>query len=300
MQKIRKIPGIALTSLSSDVPASGSTWTSLMQYRPDGKQEVSYSIEVKFGDTNYLSLFHIPLLAGRNILPCDTVKELIINENYLHLLGFRHPEEAIGKSINMDHYTPIVGVMKDFHSHPLNMEIKPMAYSFSGNYCKTVIIALAPQNSGGDGWKSAIASIDKAYKGVYPGEEFSYDFLDKSIANFYEREENISRLLKWATGLTAGPRHLYHQPQGERNWHPQSAGRIGLTDRSHIVEGFYQTGGTRLCHRHSDSLVGASCMAESVCVQDDDELVDVWAEWTWHDRGFPAYVKPPNYPGCES
>jgi len=202
MQEIRKIPGIALTSLSSDVPASGGTWTSLIQYHPDGKQEVSHDVEQKFGDTNYLKLFHIPLLAGRNILPCDTVKELIINESYLHLLGFRHPDEAIGKLINLEHYTPIVGVMKDFHAHPLNMEIKPMIYSFSGNYCKTVVIALAPQNSDGDGWKAAIASIGKVYNRVYPGEEFSYDFLDQSIANFYKGEENISRLLKWATGLT--------------------------------------------------------------------------------------------------
>ena len=202
MQEIRKIPGIALTSLSSDVPASGGTWTSDMQYRPDGKQEISHSVELKFGDTNYLRLFHIPLLAGRNILPCDTVKELVINENYLHLLGFRHPEEAIGKSIHLDHYTPIVGVMKDFHAHPLSMDIRPMVYSFAGINCKTIIVALAPQNSGGDGWKAAIAGIDRTYKAVYPGEEFEYDFLDKSIANFYKREENTSRLLKWATGLT--------------------------------------------------------------------------------------------------
>lgn len=201
MQEIRKIPGIALTSLSSDVPASGGTRNNVIQYRPDGKQEVSHIVELKFGDTNYLRLFHIPLLAGRNILTCDTIKELIINETYLHLLGFRHPEEAIGKSINLDYYTPIVGVMKDFHAHPLSMDIKPMVYSFSGKDCKTVVIALASRNSNGDGWKAAIASIDKAYKGVYPGEDFSYDFLDQSIANFYKSEENISRLLKWATGL---------------------------------------------------------------------------------------------------
>jgi predicted permease len=202
MQEIRKIPGIALTSLSSDVPASGGTRTNNMQYRPDGKQEISHSVELKFGDTNYLRLFHIPLLAGRNILPCDTVKELIINENYLHLLGFRHPEEAIGKSINLDYYKPVVGVMKDFHAHPLSMDIKPMAYSFSGKDCKTVIVALEPRNSGGDGWKASIAGIDRAYKAVYPGEEFKYDFLDKSIANFYKSEQNISHLLRWATGLT--------------------------------------------------------------------------------------------------
>jgi len=202
MQEIRKIPGIALASLGSDVPASNSRWTQAIQYHPDGKQEVTHIIELKFGDTNYLKLFHIPLLAGRNILPSDTVKEMIINESYVHLLGLQHPQDAIGKSINWDHYTPIVGVMKDFHAHPLNMDIKPMLYSFSGKDCKTVIVALAPRNSDSVGWKATIAGIDKAYKEVYPGEDFSYDFLDQNIANFYKSEEDISHLLKWATGLT--------------------------------------------------------------------------------------------------
>lgn len=202
MEELRQIPGIAMTSLGSDVPASGRTWGALIQYRPDGKQEVSHSIEVKMGDTNYLKLFHIPLLAGRNILPCDTVKELIINESYLHLLGLRRPEDAIGKSINLDYYTPIVGVMKDFHAHALDMEIKPMVYSFRGKDCSKVIIALAPSAPEGDGWKAAIAGIEHAYKRVYPGEDFSYNFLDQSIAGFYANEEKTSDLLKWAMGLT--------------------------------------------------------------------------------------------------
>ncbi len=202
MQEIRRVPGIALTSLGSDVPASGRTWTALIQYRPDGKQEVNNVAEVKFGDTNYLKLFHIPLLAGRNILSCDTVKELIINESYLHLLGLRRPEDAIGKSINLDYYTPIVGVMKDFHAHPLSMDIKPMVYSFAGKDCNKVIIALASRTGGGNGWKAAIAGMENAYKRIYPGEEFRYAFLDESVAGFYKSEENISDLLKWATGLT--------------------------------------------------------------------------------------------------
>ena len=36
---------------------------------------------------------------------------------------------------------------------------------------------------------------------MYPGSEFSYEFYDESIAKFYKNEQNIARLLKWATGL---------------------------------------------------------------------------------------------------
>src|SRR5882757_9280769 len=102
--------------------------------------------------------------------------------------------------------------------------------------------------------------------------------------------------LPWA----AGSRHLYHQPQSERNWGPQSAGGIGFPDRSYIIKGFYQTGSYSFCHRHPDSLVGASSMAGSVCVQDDDELVGVWAEWAWYDRGSAAHFKHSNCSCCQS
>jgi ABC-type antimicrobial peptide transport system permease subunit len=51
-------------------------------------------------------------------------------------------------------------------------------------------------------WKESIAKMGKIYKQVYPGEEFKYEFFDESIANAYGDEQNISNLLKWATGLT--------------------------------------------------------------------------------------------------
>ncbi|HMI63305.1 MAG TPA: FtsX-like permease family protein, partial [Puia sp.] len=201
LQELRQIPGIALTSLGSDVPASGGTWTTIMKYQ-NGKKEIQRDVELKFGDTNYLRLFHIPLLAGRNILASDTVREILINESYLHSLGFQHPEDALGKSISWDKTTPIVGVIKDFHAHPLNMDIKPMAYSFSGKDCKTLIIALKPRTGEGEQWKAAIAGMERAYKKLYPEEDFNYAFLDESIAGFYENEQKISDLLRWATGLT--------------------------------------------------------------------------------------------------
>ncbi len=36
---------------------------------------------------------------------------------------------------------------------------------------------------------------------MYPENDFTYQFFDDSIAKFYKSEEDIARLLKWATGL---------------------------------------------------------------------------------------------------
>jgi putative ABC transport system permease protein len=72
------------------------------------------------------------------------------------------------------------------------------AHSFGAN---TFNIALQPRNADGSSWSTTIAGIEKAYKAVYPNDDFDYSFVDESIAKFYTAEKNTGRLLGWATGL---------------------------------------------------------------------------------------------------
>ncbi len=51
-------------------------------------------------------------------------------------------------------------------------------------------------------WKEVIAKIKNAFIKTYPQENFDYAFFDESIAKAYGDQQNISSLLKWATGLT--------------------------------------------------------------------------------------------------
>jgi ABC-type antimicrobial peptide transport system permease subunit len=66
---------------------------------------------------------------------------------------------------------------------------------------RTVNIALQSQNAEGTAWKSTIASIEKAWKEMFPDEDFEYAFFDEDIAKYYNEEQHISSLLMWATGL---------------------------------------------------------------------------------------------------
>jgi ABC-type antimicrobial peptide transport system permease subunit len=63
-------------------------------------------------------------------------------------------------------------------------------------------VALKPQAPGSNAWKTAIAKIEKAYKQVYPKEDFQHTFYDESIAAFYKADQDTSKLLGWATGLS--------------------------------------------------------------------------------------------------
>jgi putative ABC transport system permease protein len=201
MEKLKAIPGIAMVSLSSTAPASGSTWSGTMKYK-DGKKEVEADVQQKYADTNYIHLYKLKLLAGSNYRMSDTVNSFLINETFAHILGFKNSGEAVGKNLEWSNkQIAIAGVISDFHQKSLRESIKPLVIGSWENTERTISMALQPQIPGSDTWKKAIAKIEKAWKEVYPQEDFEYHFFDKDIAKFYEAEQNIASLLMWATGL---------------------------------------------------------------------------------------------------
>ena len=200
MEKLKAIPAIANISLSTNPPSSNDTWSGTIKYN-DGKKEIETDVQQKYADTNYLKLYQLKLLAGSNYSASDTVKDFVINETYLHILGFQNPQDAIGKMLEWSSKKiAIAGVVSDFHQMSLREPIKPLVISTWSNSQKTFNIALHPQTASGD-WKKAIAKIELAWNAVYPKDDFEYSFLDENIAKYYKAEQHISQLLKWATGL---------------------------------------------------------------------------------------------------
>ena len=196
--KLKAVPGIEIISLSDD-PISTTAASSLIMHYRDDKKELATIVQVKMGDSNYIKLYGLKLLAGNNLQQSDTIKEYIINETYAHILGFQDPQQAIGKYIEG---APIAGVVSDFHQQSLHQEIQPIAIGCISQEEYVFNIALQRQDAQGAVWKTAISQIKKAFKEVYPEDDFQYAFIDESIAKYYRSEQNISRLLIWSTGMT--------------------------------------------------------------------------------------------------
>lgn len=203
--KLAAIPGVELVSRGSAPPSSGNTNSTDATYK-DGKREVRSELYLKNADSNYIKLYGLKLLAGRNIRPSDTSRAFVINETYARIIGFKHPTDALGKTItkfNGNQTMQIVGVVKDFYQGSLHTPIKPIAVVMHGKWNNgTIHIALKPQSPGGEEWKATIAAIGKVWKEIYPDDDFSYQFYDESIAKFYELEQHVSKLLTWAAALS--------------------------------------------------------------------------------------------------
>ena len=201
MNQIKSIPEVQMASLGFMSPAIEGAAFSDIKYI-DGKKEIKDNVQVRWGDSNYLKLYDIKLVAGRYVQQSDTLKEFVINETYAKHLGFKNPDEAIGKQLNTNHKNiPIVGVLHDFHEQSLHGEIGPLAFYSFNLRSFNFHIALKPQNTDGTQWQTAIKKIESSFKKIYPDDDFSYSFFDESIAKFYESEQRISSLLTWATAL---------------------------------------------------------------------------------------------------
>ena len=195
-QLVLQEPGVVNASLCSTGPSSGWVWDNGFTFDNRPKPE-DWSLSMRMTDTNYYRTFHIDLLAGRLPYPSDTTREYILSELAVHKLGFAHPADILGKVIHMGKKTvPIVGVIRDFHSTSLQSELSPMALSTTASTFGVLAVRFDPASVG-----STMRRVQADWEKVYP--EFVYHsvFLDDDMAQYYENEEQTSKLFRIFAGI---------------------------------------------------------------------------------------------------
>ncbi|HSB92612.1 MAG TPA: FtsX-like permease family protein, partial [Flavitalea sp.] len=196
---IEQMPDVKLAGISNGPPLSTNTWTSTVTFENKGKT-IENSVQIKLADTNYLRMYNISLVAGRPLAFSDTMKEYLINETYLHALGFNNPNDILNKQLKYGgQLRPVVGVMRDFHQKSVREKIIPLLISTDRKRSNDFQVAL--DNTHQSDWKSTIKNIESAFHKVYPDLDFEYKFFDESIEQFYTSEKNTVKLLNWASGL---------------------------------------------------------------------------------------------------
>jgi putative ABC transport system permease protein len=206
INKLKQFPEIELISLG-EVPAKNGYSMNRVTYF-DGRKEIKLDVNRRSVDENYVSMFGLKIIAGRNITNSDSAKEFVINETYAHILGFKKPEQAIGKMLiysggKGDIKLPIVGVVADFHLQPLNKIIQPLYLLSENKYESNINVKIRSNGQSAENFKGVLAKIEKAFKEVYPNnaQEFEPIFFDETIAKFYKREQQFAQILNTATGI---------------------------------------------------------------------------------------------------
>lgn len=189
--RLAQVPGVEKISLCYAEPSSSSTWNTSVRFESRAEDE-PFKTSMKSIDDQYLNTFGLKLVAGRNVFPADSAREVVINETMVKKLGLQSPEEAIGKKISISKLPgmPIVGVVKDFHDLSFHEDISAVCMWINpedyDEYAVKVNLARLPQT---------LAALEKTWSQAYPNQVYEHNFLDERIAEFYETEDFMLRTI---------------------------------------------------------------------------------------------------------
>lgn len=201
-QNTEQIPGVKKVILQGNAPMGFAHSDDTYSYR--GKQETNYKVSVEVGDEDFIPFYQMKIVAGRNMLHTDSLKELVINETFSRQLGFKKPQEAIGKMLispsNHKSY-PIVGVVGDFHEGSFHELIQPVVIANEPGRSLSVAVKLSTTDAQTPDAQAIIPQMETDWKKLFPHTPFVYSFLDDSIKLLYQQEQNMALLVNVAMAI---------------------------------------------------------------------------------------------------
>ncbi len=199
-EKIKRMPAVQKLALEAFPPIGPAGNLLEIQYK--GKKEISLMVGMDEGNENFIPLYQMKLLAGRNLLPGDSLTELVLNESLSQRLGFTNPGDAIGQFVYSDNkLIPIVGVVADYHTKTLHELITPVCIGNIAEDQREIVLKLSAKGKQFNQLKETLASVQTSWNEVYPGIPFEYSFLDESIASMYAKEQKTSTIINIAMAV---------------------------------------------------------------------------------------------------
>jgi hypothetical protein len=189
------IPGVQESTVQGHPPAG----TPVIQFplKLDNRADNGLSVNIQAGDQQFIPFYHMNLMAGRNLSSGDSLREFIINETYGKALGFSKPADALGHSLTWQGEThPIVGVVADFHTTSFHTPIPALVIARLVDRDNSVGLRITLSN------RQTLPRLETLWKNLFPGQPFTFTFLDDSIAQLYKKDQQLSRLVRISTVVT--------------------------------------------------------------------------------------------------
>ncbi|MCG6189915.1 ABC transporter permease [Maribellus maritimus] len=192
-----KYPEIKKISFESTSPMADWSVSNSINYPTLDKD--LYMGNLKTIDENYLDLYNLKLIAGKNVSERKNSGEAIVNRKITELLGFVDPNNAIGEIFTYGRGNlefNIVGVVEDFHAQSLQQQLDYVILSNVPFNIKEVAVKINPVTASLAGYNNSIQKIKKEWGDIFPEAIFNYNFLDKKIAGFYNSQTNTFKLIR--------------------------------------------------------------------------------------------------------
>ncbi|MDF2431271.1 MAG: putative transport system permease protein [Mucilaginibacter sp.] len=154
----------------------------------------------------FIDQFKIRIIAGHNFSTDSWAKKnpaMMLNEAAVTSLGFKNPEDAIGKLVETKNargkvfQNEVIGVIKNFHQTSLKDDFTPIIFRLSDPGSITHYELKVNSNE----MPKTIAQIEQTYKGIFSESAFQYFFLDDFFDQQYKAEQHFGRVFSLFSGF---------------------------------------------------------------------------------------------------
>ncbi|HMH24221.1 MAG TPA: ABC transporter permease [Puia sp.] len=215
-KEIQRLSGVRQVSLSTAGPEAAGHGMTNLEYK--GATDVTIDVGMDMIDTNYMSVYGLMLVAGRNFYRTDTARQgsdpgsvpvqpgfraYILNETAARELGFKKPADAAGQQVSGLDGTlgPVVGVVRDFHAQNLHEKIKPFFFTTESGAGHLLSVKLSSAAFSAGQVKALMAKMESIFKKIYPDQICHSRFFDESLEQLYKREQQTAQVMNIAMGI---------------------------------------------------------------------------------------------------
>jgi len=111
----------------------------------------------------------------------------ILNELAVELLGFEHPEKAIGERIVIGgKQRKVIGGIQNFHQESPRNDFEPQIFRLAERYHGYFSLKFEPSD-----YRELQHTVKQKYQAFFPGNPFDYFYLGDFYHNQYKREEQF-------------------------------------------------------------------------------------------------------------
>lgn len=191
--QLQQYPDIRQVSFHQSPPITDSHEGDYVRFNRREERE-PFLVRYRWADEDYLPTYDLRLVAGRNMRLRNSVTEFLVNEEFVKALGVSSAEEVLGKPLhegNIGAEGVIVGVVEDFHHRSLHNPIEPLLI-----YPYPYLFTQAGIQLQSENLFQTLQTIQSAWETTFPDQVFTYQFLEDSIAQLYEKEQRIGKLIQ--------------------------------------------------------------------------------------------------------
>lgn len=188
--EITALSGVSSITGSSNVPGTEIKDSRVYGVPVEGRN-TEKRIDVYYIDNNFFKTYGLTVLAGENfnLSVNEESDKILLNESALTYYDFTDAESTPGKFLRGgNHKVVIKGVINDFNQQSLKELPVPIAFfNQPANKYYTIKARM-------EGIERLIPELEKIWNSHYPGNPFSYFFLDDYYNEQYSADERFSGL----------------------------------------------------------------------------------------------------------